>query len=368
MLEATDTHIHVDGVWRRYGSGPRTFDAVRGVSFAVRPGELFGLLGTNGAGKTSTVELLEGLAAPHRGKITLFGGLDPVRDRRAIRPRTGAMLQQGGFISQLTVRETVTMWAELTTRARPVDEALTLTGLAGRADVMVQNLSGGEKRRLDLAVASLPPADLLFLDEPTTGMDAEGRHAVWQLLERMRDEGTTILLTTHNLEEVEFLADRLAIMHRGRIAASGAVPEIVADFPSTLSFALPDPSLVTDLPFTDGIEQRNGRVVVTTAQLQQDATRLLVWAQERGVTLDRFTARPATLEEAFLRIATMDGVTTDADDDHGEDPDEDPDRAARGARIPRAHRAARDDARADALDARVGAVETHPEPESGRQP
>lgn len=324
MLEAADTHIHVDGVWRRYGSGSKTFAAVKGVSFAVRPGELFALLGTNGAGKTSTVELLEGLAAPHQGKITLFGRLDPVKDRRVIRPRTGAMLQQGGFISHLTVRETVAMWAELTTRARPVDEALALTGLSERADVLVQNLSGGERRRLDLAIATLPPADLLFLDEPTSGMDAEGRHAVWHLLERMREDGTTILLTTHNLEEVEFLADRLAIMHRGQIAAAGTVPEVVADFPSTLSFELADHGLAADLPFDTGVQHRAGRVVVTTPRLQQDATRLLVWAQERGVTLERFTARPATLEEAFLRIATQDDLVADSSDGHVGDRSQEP--------------------------------------------
>lgn len=331
MDEVNETHIHVDQVWRRYGTGSRTFDAVRGISFSVRPGELFALLGTNGAGKTSTVELLEGLAAPHDGRIALFGGLDPVADRRAIRPRTGVMLQQGGFISHLTVRETVAMWAELTSRSRPVDEALELTGLSERAEVLVQDLSGGEQRRLDLAVATLPPADLLFLDEPTAGMDAEGRHRVWHLLEELRAGGTTILLTTHNLEEVEFLADRLAIMHRGHIAAAGTVPEIVAGFPSTLSFELPDPALVADLPLGGVDQQRGGRVVITTPQLQQDALRLLRWADGRGVELERFTARPATLEEAFLRIATRDEDVDGDGDGHGDGGHQPGRRAARGA-------------------------------------
>ncbi|MBY8870999.1 ABC transporter ATP-binding protein [Micromonospora sp. PLK6-60] len=305
MTPTDDSHILVEEVSRRYGRGRDTFTAVRGVSFAVAPGQLFALLGTNGAGKTSTVELLEGLAAPHRGRIRLFGDLDPVADRARIRPRTGAMLQEGGFISHLTVRETVLMWAELTSRSRPVDEALDLTGLTHRADVLVQNLSGGEKRRLDLTMATLSQPEILFLDEPTTGMDAEGRHATWKLIRQLREQGTTVLLTTHYLEEAETLADRLAIMHRGRIAVSGTVSQIVAGHPSTLSFGLAADGGATpgELPVSGRVEQHQGRVTIVTERLQEDAARLLAWATERGVTLDRFTARPASLEEAFISIA-----------------------------------------------------------------
>ncbi|UQA97512.1 ABC transporter ATP-binding protein [Streptomyces halobius] len=307
MTQEESSHIHADDVWRRYGRGKNAFDAVRGVSFTVRPGQLFALLGTNGAGKTSTVELLEGLAVPHRGRIRLFGGLDPVADRDRIRPRTGAMLQEGGFISHLTVAESVEMWVRLTSRSRPVAEAIELVGLSHRADVMVQNLSGGERRRLDLAVATLSHPDVLFLDEPTAGMDAEGRHATWRLIRSMQERGTTILLTTHYLEEAEALADQLAIMHRGRIAASGTVSEIVADHSSTLSFGLPDKWTVHDLPVSGTAEERGRRVTIRTGQLQQDATRLLAWAEGHDVTLDRFTARPASLEEAFISIASQEG-------------------------------------------------------------
>ncbi|MFP1625846.1 ABC transporter ATP-binding protein [Streptomyces sp. 5K101] len=307
MAQEESSFIYAEDVWRRYGRGRDAFDAVRGVSLTVRPGQLFALLGTNGAGKTSTVELLEGLAAPHRGRIRLFGGLDPVADRARIRPRTGAMLQEGGFISHLTVAESVEMWTQLTSRSRPVAEAIELAGLPHRADVMVQNLSGGEKRRLDLAVATLSRPDVLFLDEPTAGMDAEGRHATWRLVRSLQEQGTTILLTTHYLEEAESLADELAIMHRGRIAASGTVSEIVAGHSSTLSFALPDTWAVHDLPVGGRAERRGGRVTITTGQLQQDATRLLAWAEDHDVTLDRFTARPASLEEAFISIASQEG-------------------------------------------------------------
>ncbi|MER7847684.1 ABC transporter ATP-binding protein [Kitasatospora sp. NPDC096077] len=306
--------IRVQDVWRRYGQGKRAFDAVRGVSFTVRRGELFALLGTNGAGKTSTVELLEGLARPHRGAIRLFGGLDPVADRSAIRPRTGAMLQQGGFISHLTVAETVGMWADLTAGSRSVPEAMELTGLSRRAEVLVQNLSGGERRRLDLAVATLAQPDLLFLDEPTTGMDAEGRQGTWRLIRQLRDRGSTVVLTTHHLDEAETLADRLAIMHRGRIATAGTVRQIVADHPATLSFGLPaglreelPPGLSAPTPTGTA----DGRITLATGHLQRDATRLLTWAESRGVTLEHFTARPASLEEAFIRIAAAHGNDDD---------------------------------------------------------
>ncbi|MFJ6940089.1 ABC transporter ATP-binding protein [Streptomyces sp. NPDC101132] len=307
MQTAAKSHIQAIDVWRRYGRGKGAFDAVRGVSFSVAPGELFALLGTNGAGKTSTVELLEGLAAPHSGEIRLFGDLDPVADRARIRPRTGAMLQEGGFISHLTVRESVEMWAQLTSRPRPVREALETAGLDHRADVMVRNLSGGEKRRLDLAVSTLSHPEVLFLDEPTAGMDAEGRHATWALIRQLREGGTTVLLTTHYLEEAESLADHLAIMHRGRIATAGTVARIVADHPSSLSFGLPARWSGHRLPVRGTVRQQNGRVTVTTAELQHDAARLLSWADENDVTLDRFTARPASLEEAFIRIAGQAG-------------------------------------------------------------
>ncbi|MHC0432929.1 ABC transporter ATP-binding protein [Streptomyces sp. O3] len=301
--------IEVTDLWRRYGrTEPHCFDAVRGVELAVSEGQLFALLGTNGAGKTSTVELLEGLARPTRGTISLFGGLDPVRDRRRVRARTGVMLQHGGFPTDLTVSETVRMWASCTTDPRPAGEAVSLVGLAGRGDVAVKNLSGGEKRRLDLALATLGRPDLLFLDEPTTGMDPEGRHDTWQIIKRLRGEGTTILLTTHYLEEAEQLADRLAIMHAGRIATTGTVADIVAAHPSTLGFRLPPGLGPDDLPSAAELRAEagiadDGRVELSTGDLQHTTTEVLTWARAKGVTLHGLNASSASLEEAFLRVA-----------------------------------------------------------------
>ncbi|MFE3329560.1 ABC transporter ATP-binding protein [Streptomyces sp. NPDC059176] len=310
--------IEVTDLWRRYGpAGPRGFDAVRGVELSVGAGQMFALLGTNGAGKTSTVELLEGLARPTKGTIRLFGDLDPVRDRRKVRARTGVMLQHGGLLTDLTVAEMLRMWAACTTSPRPVDEAAAMVGLTARTDVAVKNLSGGEKRRLDLALATLGRPELLFLDEPTTGMDPEGRHETWQIIRRLREDGTTILLTTHYLEEAEQLADRLAIMHAGRIAATGTVADIVAAHPSTLGFRLP-PGLGTgDLPPAATLKAgltvtAGGRIELSTGDLQHTTTEVLTWARAHRVDLPELDARSASLEDAFLRIAHQGIIAPDA--------------------------------------------------------
>ncbi|WP_128377369.1 ABC transporter ATP-binding protein [Streptomyces cavernae] len=304
-----DDVIEVTDLRRVYGGG---FEAVRGVTFSVGRGELFALLGTNGAGKTSTVELLEGLAPPADGQVRVLGH-DPYRERAAVRPRIGVMLQEGGFPSELTVAETVRMWAGCTSGARPQNEALEMVGLARRSGVRVKQLSGGEKRRLDLALALLGRPEVLFLDEPTTGLDAEGRQDTWQLVRALRDEGTTVLLTTHYLEEAEDLADRLAILHEGRIAVSGTPAEVTATQPSRISFELPEGYFLGDLPplaelGVTGHETAGRTVRLRTHALQRAATGLLVWAERAGVELRGLDVRSASLEEAFLGIAREAGA------------------------------------------------------------
>ncbi|MGP3977211.1 ABC transporter ATP-binding protein [Streptomyces sp. 8N114] len=298
--------IEVEGLKRRYaaeaGAGGDGFEAVRDVSFSVREGEIFALLGTNGAGKTSTVEVLEGLARPSAGVVRVLG-FDPFSERSFVRPRTGVMLQEGGFPSELTVIETATMWAGVTSEARPPREALELVGLGGRTGVRVKQLSGGERRRLDLALALIGRPEVLFLDEPTTGMDPEGRRDTAELVRELRAEGTTVLLTTHYLEEAEQLADRLAIMQAGRIVTSGTPEQVVAARPSRITFRLPARFPPERLPL--GVPAAvDGRVVtVKTHELQQALTELLLWARESGIALENLQARSASLEEAFLEIA-----------------------------------------------------------------
>ncbi|MEU3173109.1 MULTISPECIES: ABC transporter ATP-binding protein [unclassified Streptomyces] len=296
--------IEVTDLRRVYGGG---FEAVRGVSFSARRGEVFALLGTNGAGKTSTLELLEGLAAPTAGQVRIFGH-DPYTDRAAVRRRTGVMLQEGGFPSDLTVTETARMWAGAVSGARPPQEVLPLVGLGGKGDVRVKQLSGGERRRLDLALALLGDPEVLFLDEPTTGLDAEGRRDTWRLVRELRDNGTTVLLTTHYLEEAEALADHLAIMHKGRIATTGTPAEVTAAQPSRITFELPRGYFPGDLPPLDELgvtgHELDGRTVkLHTRELQRAATRLLVWAERSGMELKGLDVRSASLEEAFLGIA-----------------------------------------------------------------
>lgn len=329
----TESVIEAGGLRRRYGppgggggrgsggrraksGGRQGYEAVRGVDLSVARGELFALLGTNGAGKTSTVELLEGLAAPSGGQVRVLG-CDPYKERAKVRPRIGVMLQEGGFPSELTPAETLRMWAGCTSEARPVDEALGIVGLTGRKDVRVKQLSGGERRRLDLALALLGRPEVLFLDEPTTGLDAEARRETWELVRELRDGGTTVLLTTHYLEEAEQLADRLAIMHAGRIAAAGSVGEVVATQPSRISFQLPDGFLVGDLPplmdlGVTGHEQTGRTVRLRTGELQRAATGLLVWARDKGIELRGLDVRAASLEEAYLQIAS--GIESGNDD------------------------------------------------------
>ncbi|WP_327414862.1 ABC transporter ATP-binding protein [Streptomyces sp. NBC_01233] len=295
----TDTVIEAQGLRRGYAGG---FEAVRGVSFSVARGEIFALLGTNGAGKTSTVELLEGLAAPSDGRVRVFG-LDPYARRAQVRPRTGVMLQEGGFPSDLSVAETVRMWAGVTSGARPTAEVLELVRLGARSSVRVKQLSGGERRRLDLALALLGRPEVLFLDEPTTGMDPEGRRDTWALVRELRAQGTTVLLTTHYLEEAEELADRLAILHEGELVLSGTPAEVTATRPARIRFTLPAGMPAARLPLALHAAAHGRRVEIRTERLQADLTELLGWARENGVELDGLDARSASLEEAFLEIA-----------------------------------------------------------------
>lgn len=278
--------LEIRGLRRTYGSGESAYEAVRGVDLTVERGSLLALLGTNGAGKTSTMEVVEGLARPSAGEVRVFG-LDPVADRAETRRRTGVVLQVSGFSGDLTVTETLEMEAATVTEPRPVAEVLALVDLDQRADTRVLSLSGGERRRLDLACALLGRPELLMLDEPTTGLDPESRRRVWELVRRLREDGAAVLLTTHYLDEAEELADRIAIMHAGRIVREGTLDEVVGLQPSTVRWTTPDGE-------THSHE---------TDDLQATLTELLTRAAADGVRLTGLDARSASLESTFLAIA-----------------------------------------------------------------
>lgn len=290
--------IEVRDLRRSYGD----FEAVRGISFEVQPGEVFALLGVNGAGKTSALEVLEGLAPAGGGTVRVLGA-DPVRERARVRPHLGVLLQSSGLPGDLTVAETLQTWAGTLTDPRPVPEALAQVQLAHRADVRVRSLSGGERRRLDLALALLGRPRVVVLDEPTTGLDPESRRQVWGLVRDLVADGAAVVLTTHHLEEAEELADRVAVLRAGQIVLSGTKEEIAETQPATLRFTLDEDA--PELPRPAGVQvvAQRPRVEWHTRALQPVLAELLAWAAAHHVVLRALEARSASLEQAFLAVA-----------------------------------------------------------------
>ncbi|APU12661.1 MULTISPECIES: ABC transporter ATP-binding protein [Actinoalloteichus] len=296
--------VELAGLTFRYDD----FTAVDRLDLDVRIGEVFALLGTNGAGKTTTLELIEGFRRPAEGTIRVLG-LDPCRDRRALAARTGILLQEAGLINELTTVETLRMWAGLSSRDDDVDAVLALVELDARRDVAVERLSGGERRRLDFALAVWGRPSLIILDEPSTGLDPESRQRLWATVRDLRDAGCTVLLTTHYLAEAESLADRVAIMHQGRVHLQGSVPELLARHPSRIAATMPS-VWTAALPAFKGrvqlvAEDEQTRLWVETSTLQADLTALLAWAADHDVALSGLTAVNASLEEIFLQISTQ---------------------------------------------------------------
>ena len=302
--------IRVRGLRRSFGHGASVFEAVRGVDLDVPAGSITALLGTNGAGKTSTLEVIEGLAAATEGEVSVLG-LDPVADRAVLRRRAGVLLQRSGFSGDLTVRETLSMWRATVTSPRSVDDMLTLLSLEGRADVRMLALSGGETRRVDLASTLMGNPELVILDEPTTGLDPESRRDVWQLVSALRDRGATVLITTHYLEEAETLADRLEIMHSGQIVRSGTPAEIAAGHPSMISFANV-PGVPEDLAGVRRVRHEHARTTLETGALQDSLADLLAWAAHNDISLEGLDARSPSLETVFLSIADGRGPAANA--------------------------------------------------------
>ncbi|WP_250029522.1 ABC transporter ATP-binding protein [Paractinoplanes maris] len=282
--------IEVEGLNLKYGD----FHAVKDLSFEVRPGELYALLGTNGAGKTSTLETVEGHREATSGTVRVLG--HSPRDRAAVRSRMGIMLQESGFSPDLTAGESVRLIGRLTRRTDDPGRVLDVVGLTRRAGTKVSQLSGGEKRRLDFATAVYGTPELIFLDEPTTGLDIQSRDALWESVDRLRENGSTIVLTTHYLEEAQQRADRIGLMHEGVLRREGTVGELTRTLPSHIRFA----AVPGSLPLA--VTEDGPAFVVETFDLQKDLYVLLGWAQDHGVELRDLSAGPTRLDDVFRAI------------------------------------------------------------------
>ncbi|HET9650443.1 MAG TPA: ABC transporter ATP-binding protein [Microlunatus sp.] len=285
--------------------------AVAGIDLRIGRGEVFALLGPNGAGKTTTVEILEGYQRRDGGEVTVLG-LDPARDRIALKKRIGIVLQTTAVDRYLTVAETMAMYAGYYSRPLSVDAVIELAGLTRVRGTRVIRLSGGQQRRLDVAVALIGDPELLFLDEPTTGFDPSARHEAWEVVRNLATLGKTVLLTTHYMDEAQQLADRVAVIVAGRIVAQGT-PDTLAGRDTAnprISYRLPPG--VTPPPGM-GAADNTGAVQFAPADLTPALHRLTGWAIDNGVTLDDLRILRPSLEEVYLQL-TSDGVTTTTTD------------------------------------------------------
>jgi ABC-2 type transport system ATP-binding protein len=297
-----DTVIEVSGLRKQYGQ----HEAVRGVDVKVRRGEIFAFLGPNGAGKTTTVEVLEGFRAATAGSVRVLGA-DPAHAGPAWRERIGIVLQESSAEPGITVRECMNLYAGYYRAPRPVDETLDLAGLAEQSDQRATALSGGQRRRLDVALALIGDPDLIFLDEPTTGFDPTARRAAWTVIEGLRRLGKTVFLTTHYMEEAERLADRIAIIAAGKIIAQGTPRTLGGRDTSAarITFTLPAGTTRSDLPallHERAQAQPDARLGLSSASVTADLHVLSGWALEQGIELDDLEVSRPTLEDIYLGL------------------------------------------------------------------
>jgi ABC-2 type transport system ATP-binding protein len=281
--------------------------AVRGIDLEVRRGEIMAILGPNGAGKTTTIEILEGFRTRDAGEVTVLGH-DPQKDRHRLTERVGIVLQSTGVDRFLTVTETVAMYASFYPHPRAVEEVIRLVGLEGKHAARVHQLSGGQQRRLDVAIALVGDPELLFLDEPTTGFDPNARREAWEVVKSLAELGKTIVLTTHYMDEAEYLADRVAIIVAGRVVALDSPDRLgrTGMSETRIRFRL-DEAVALPAHF----EARRCEDVVELCPV--DATRTLhdltAWSLESGIALEGLRVEQPSLEDIYLRLTANAGVT-----------------------------------------------------------
>jgi len=292
-----ETVISVQGLTKRYGD----VEAVRGVDLDVRRGEIFAFLGPNGAGKTTTVEILEGFRTASSGTISVLG-VDPAHAGPAWRNRVGAVLQESQAEPGLTVRECLALYAGYYAKPRNIAETIALVGLQEKADTLGDHLSGGQRRRLDVALALIGDPELIFLDEPTTGFDPSARRQAWSVIAGLRELGKTVFLTTHYMDEAEHLADRIAVIAGGRMVAAGTSRTLGGreQMPARISFALPEEVDPEELPLPATVD--GDRVAIEEAHPLSAVKTLADWALARGVDLPDLDVRRPSLEDVYLHL------------------------------------------------------------------
>ncbi len=291
--------------------------AVDGVSFEIPDGQLLAVLGPNGAGKTTTLEILEGFMAPTSGTVRVLG-TDPHRGDRAWRARIGLVLQSTGLDAELTVRDTLALFAQLYPRPMRIREVLELVELTDDAQTRVGALSGGQRRRVDVAIGIIGRPDILFLDEPTTGLDPEARRRAWVGIENLTSTGTTVVLTTHYIDEADHLADRVIVLLGGRIVADTTPHELrTRGGPPTIRYPLPEVASVSDLPtaLVPSLEDDGRTLVVRSTDVTAALRELVGWADQYGFDLSTLEVGPPSLEDAYL--AAIGVPLTPEVDSHG---------------------------------------------------
>jgi ABC-2 type transport system ATP-binding protein len=307
--------IEVSDLSKSYGE----VQAVRGVSFEVAQGEVFCLLGPNGAGKTTVTEILEGYRERDGGGVSVLG-MDPARGPRELRERVGIVLQSCGVQADLTVAELLEMYGRYHARRRPVEELIELVELTEKRDTRAKQLSGGQRRRLDLALALVGDPDLIFLDEPTTGFDPAARRHAWSTIRALCDLGKTVFLTTHFMDEAQHLASRVAVMRAGEIAASGPPDElggrelrpVEISFMAPAGLSLAEVAEAAEAQAGAGVEvgagvgaqarMENGRVLISSHEGVRTTQLITTWALRSGVDLEHFQVMQPSLEDVYLEL------------------------------------------------------------------
>jgi len=294
--------LEVQRLSKRYGD----LVAVDEISFGVGQGELFGILGPNGAGKTTTLEMIEGLRRPDAGLITILGQ-DALRQRRRVQERIGVQLQAQALWPDLTVAETLRLFAALYPRRLPLGRLLDRFALRDKAGSLVKHLSGGQKQRLAVATALVNDPEIVFLDEPTTGLDPQARLSFWEIIAQMKEEGKTVILTTHYMEEAEALCERVAIMDHGRIIAQDSPRELVRslEFENTIEAVLDgeiDVEKLSALAAVRSVGQGNGEFFLHTDDVASTLGALMRLSADDGFSVQNLQVRTATLEDVFISL------------------------------------------------------------------